>query len=71
MRLSEIELLAFTQALHLLKEMLIGFEALLDIFGNFKAEEEMVAVTINDQWKMWINKDFGSHLKNEVTITEK
>jgi hypothetical protein len=38
-RLSEAGLVPFSQALHLLREMLIGFEALFDIFGPFEPKE--------------------------------
>jgi hypothetical protein len=37
-RLSEVGVMPFSQALYLLKEMLIGFEALFDIFGGFEAK---------------------------------
>jgi hypothetical protein len=61
----------FSQALHLLREMLIGFEALFDIFGAFEPKEELVAVNSVDQWSMWIDEDFCSSLKKETSITEK
>lgn len=61
----------FSQALHLLREMLIGFEALFDIFGPFDPLEELVAVSTGDQWRMWIDPDFCSSFKKETPITER
>lgn len=54
-RLSDIDLLPFSQIIYLLKEMMIGYDALLDIFGNFGPTEQMVSVGVNNQWKVWIN----------------
>lgn len=34
--LSEVKLLPFPQVLYLLKEMMIGYEVLVDIFGIFE-----------------------------------
>jgi hypothetical protein len=51
--------------------MLIGFEALFDIFGPFDPKEELVAVSSADHWRMWIDEDFCSSFKKETAITER
>ena len=62
-KLSDIKLLPFSQILYLLKEMMIGYDALIDIFGLFSPDEEMVGVNGGNQWKVWINRDFYSNSK--------
>jgi hypothetical protein len=34
------------------------FEVLIDIFGFFNPEEEMLTLTSNQRWKIWPNSDF-------------
>lgn len=53
-RLSDLGCLPFTQIIYLLKEMMIGYDVLLDIFGAFEPNDEMIAVS-NYQWRVWIN----------------
>jgi hypothetical protein len=48
-------MLPFSQSVYLLKEMLIGFQVLVDMFGFFDPTERMVAVNDQGHWKMWIN----------------
>ena len=43
--------------------MMIGYDALIDIFGLFSPDEEMVGVNGGNQWKVWINRDFYSNSK--------
>jgi hypothetical protein len=64
-RLSDIGSLPFSQILYLLKEMMIGYDVLIDKFGTFSPSEEMVAVSRGGQWKVWINEDFVKNNKNE------
>ena len=64
-RLSDIDLLSFSQILYLLKEMMIGYDALIDIFGVFDIRPEMVAVSVNYQWKVWMHEDFFRNTKEE------
>ncbi len=42
--LCDIKLLPFPQVVYLLKEMMIGYEVLVDIFGIFEPSDSMVAV---------------------------
>ena len=43
-RLSDVGMLPFSQILYLLKEMMIGYDVLIDKFGTFSPSEGMVAV---------------------------
>ena len=52
--------------MYLLKEMMIGYDALLDIFGIFTPTEQMVAVSSNYQWKVWINEDYYKNDKPDT-----
>ena len=52
--------------LYLLKELLIGFDALVDIFGTFEPKEEMIMVNRAYKWKIWINQDFHRNEKDET-----
>jgi hypothetical protein len=58
-------LLPFSQILYLLKEMMIGYDVLIDKFGTFSPSENMVIVTRALQWKVWINEDFFKNAKEE------
>jgi hypothetical protein len=54
-RLSELGCLPFAQIVYLLKEMMIGYDVLLDIFGSFEPTDEMIAVSSGSQWRVWLN----------------
>jgi len=43
------------QILHLFKEILIGYELLVNIFGFFVVTDKMIVLNNNNQWKVWIN----------------
>jgi hypothetical protein len=66
-RLSDLDLLPLSQIIYLLKEMMIGYDALIDIFGIFGPTENMVAVS-NNQWKVWINEDFFHNQKSQTNM---
>ena len=51
---------------YLLKEMLIGYDVLFDIFGAFEPTDQMVMVDGRDQWRVWINADFASNVKEKI-----
>lgn len=57
-RLSEIKLLPLPQIVYLLKEMMVGYEVLVDIFGIFQPQDAMIAVTAHDQWRIWVHNNF-------------
>lgn len=65
-RLSDIDMLSFSQIIYLLKEMMIGYDALVDIFGTFEPTEEMVAISSTHQWKVWVNQDFFINTKPDT-----
>jgi hypothetical protein len=69
-RLSDMGMLPFSQILYLLKEMMIGYDVLIDKFGTFNPSESMVAVSMNLQWKMWINQDFFKNTKEDEKPAE-
>ena len=46
--------------------MLIGFDALVDIFGTFEPKEEMIMVNKGYKWKIWINQDINKNEKDEA-----
>jgi hypothetical protein len=54
-RLSDLGFLPFAQIIYLLKEMMIGYDVLMDIFGAIEPNDEMIAVNSNMQWRVWIN----------------
>jgi len=54
-KLKEVNELPLPQFLYLLKETLIGFELLFDIFGYFKVTDDMIIVNASSQWKVWIS----------------
>ena len=56
-------MLSFSQIIYLLKEMMIGYDALIDIFGTFEPMEKMVAISATHQWKVWVNSDFFTNTK--------
>jgi hypothetical protein len=56
-------ILSFPQVVYLIKEMMIGFEVLIDIFGCFDPNERLIAVNERNQWKFWISKDFSLNSK--------
>jgi len=58
-------MLSFSQSIYLLKEMIIGFEVLVDLFGIFDPTERMVAVNNHGHWKMWINEDYSINIKQQ------
>jgi hypothetical protein len=68
-RLSELGCLPFAQIIYLLKEMMIGYDVLLDIFGSFEPTDEMIAVSQSWQWRVWINEDYTSNGKSEKSPT--
>jgi hypothetical protein len=51
-------MLPIPQVIYLLKEALIGFELLIDIFGVFEPSQRMIVVNHRLQWRMWINEDY-------------
>lgn len=69
--LSEIEMLAIPQIIYLLKEALIGFELLIDIFGVFEPSQRMIMVNHRHQWRVWINEDYISSAKETPRLSEK
>jgi hypothetical protein len=62
-RLNELNLLPFSQIIYLLKEMMIGYDVLIDIFGFFDPSDRMVVVNGNDQWRVWIHEDSTTFTK--------
>ena len=66
LRLKDVRMLACSQTVYLLKEMLIGYEVLFDIFGAFEPTDQMVMVDGRDQWRVWINSDFTSNVKEKM-----
>jgi hypothetical protein len=54
-RLIDLALLPLPQILYLLKEMMIGYEVLVDIFGIIEPSDAMIVVNEQDQWKVWIS----------------
>jgi hypothetical protein len=69
--LVEIEMLAIPQIIYLLKEALIGFELLIDIFGVFEPSQRMIMVNHKHQWRVWINEDYISSAKETPKLSEK
>jgi hypothetical protein len=65
-RLSDIDLLSFSQIVYLLKEMMIGYDALIDIFGTFDPQERMIAISANYSWKVWISDNFYKNAKPDT-----
>lgn len=57
-RLNQVGIMPFSQALRLLREKLLGFSALFDIFSSFGVKEELVGVNSNSQRCMWIDEDY-------------
>jgi hypothetical protein len=51
-------LLPLPQIVYLLKEMMVGYEVLVDIFGIFQPEDSMIIITAHDQWRIWVNNTF-------------
>ena len=64
-RLSDLGCLPFSQIIYLLKEMMIGYDVLLDIFGSFEPTDEMIAVSQSSQWRVWMNEDYSINTKPE------
>jgi hypothetical protein len=69
--LQDIELLAIPQIIYLLKEALIGFELLIDIFGVFEPTQRMILINHRHQWRVWINEDYIISAKETPKISEK
>lgn len=67
-RLTDVGFLPFSQILYLLKEMMIGYDVLIDKFGIFSPSEGMVAVNGGCQWRVWVNEDFTKNGRSEDTI---
>jgi hypothetical protein len=57
--------LPLSQNLYLLKEMMIGYDVLMDIFGTFDPNDTMVAVNSSEQWRVWIHENYDSFSKHE------
>lgn len=55
LKLEDIQMLPIPQIIYLLKEVLIGFEVLIDIFGLFTPNSKMIVLNHRHQWKVWIN----------------
>lgn len=51
-------MLPIPQVIYLLKELLIGFELLIDIFGLFEPSQRMIVLNHRQQWRVWINEDY-------------
>ena len=64
-RLKDVRMLACSQMVYLLKEMMIGYEVLFDIFGGFEPTDHMVMVDGRDQWRVWISADFAANTKED------
>lgn len=64
-RLSDLGSLPFSQIIYLLKEMMIGYDVLLDIFGSFEPTDEMIAVSEASQWRVWMNEDYTINSKSD------
>jgi hypothetical protein len=69
--LCDIKLLPFPQVLYLLKEMMTGYEVLVDIFGIFEPLDSMVAVNSSQQWKLWVNPNFTLNAFPSSSLSEK
>jgi hypothetical protein len=65
-RLSELGCLPIGQIIYLLKEMMIGYDVLFDIFGSFDPNDEMIALDRHSQWRLWINIDFTKNFKAQI-----
>jgi hypothetical protein len=63
-RLSDIGFLPFPQIIYLLKEMMIGYDVLMDIFGAFEPNDEMIGVNNSNHWRLWISEDYTLNLKS-------
>lgn len=63
-------MLPMPQLIYLLKEALIGFEVLIDIFGLFEPSQRMVVVNQRQQWKVWINEDYIASSKRNCSWNE-
>jgi hypothetical protein len=51
---------------------MIGYNALIDIYGTFSPSEEMIGLDCNSQWKVWINEDFNSlNKRSDVQLERK
>ena len=48
-----------------MKEMMIGYDVLLDIFGSFEPTDEMIAVSQTSQWRVWMNEDYTINSKSD------
>lgn len=68
--LEEVGALAMPQLIYLLKEALIGFEVLIDIFGLFEPSQRMVVVNQRQQWKVWISEDYIASTKRSCSWSE-
>jgi hypothetical protein len=68
-RLEEIDFLSFPQTIHLLKELLVGFEVLIDIFGMLDPRAEMVTVTHHHKWKIWVSANYHSIESKPANLT--
>lgn len=68
-RLYDMNTFSFPQVMYLLKEMLVGFEVLVDIFGFFDPTDQMVVLTANHRWKMWSNPDLNETKTNVSPLT--
>lgn len=62
-RLDEVGILSLPQILHLLKEMMVGYDVLVDIFGTFHPSARMVALNAHSQWRVWVHEDFAFNSK--------
>ena len=68
--LRDIGALPMPQLIYLLKEALIGFEVLIDIFGLFEPSQRTVVVNQRQQWKVWISEDYIASSKRSCTCSE-
>ena len=73
LRLPDAGSLPLGQIIYLLKEMMIGYDALIDIFGLFEPSDEMVAISSTHQWRVWLNEDYLLNCRpnKEANISER
>lgn len=70
MTLEDIQMLPVPQIIHLLKEVFIGFEALVGIFGLFTPKQKMIVLNERQQWKVWINEQYVLSNKSTPYVSE-
>lgn len=59
MLLSSVQKLTFIQALSILKECLIGFQALFRKFGYVHIDDKLIGFTPEGEIRVWMNETFA------------